>query len=46
MVAALDALQTEMDMLKQLQGETAAELHVLLPSILDRAFRGELLAGL
>jgi hypothetical protein len=30
------------DALKKLQAETAAELDALLPSILDRAFRGEL----
>jgi hypothetical protein len=27
--------------LKQLQAETTAELNALLPSILDRAFKGE-----
>jgi len=27
---------------KRLQAETAAELDALLPSILDRAFKGEL----
>ena len=41
-VAELDALQTEVDRLKALQAETAAELDALLPSILDRAFKGEL----
>lgn len=41
-VAELDALQTEVDRLKELQAETAAELGSLLPSILDRAFKGEL----
>lgn len=41
-VAELDALQTEVDALKRLQAETAAELEALLPSILDRAFKGEL----
>lgn len=35
----LDALQAEVDALKQLQTQTAAELDALLPSILDRAFR-------
>jgi len=30
------------DRLKALQAETAAELDALLPSILDRAFKGEL----
>ena len=32
----------EVDALKCLQGETAAELDALLPSILDKAFKGEL----
>jgi hypothetical protein len=41
-VAELDALQSEVDALKQLQAETAAELDALLPAILDRAFKGEL----
>jgi restriction endonuclease S subunit len=40
-VAELDALQAEMDSLKRLQAETAAELDALLPSILDKAFNGE-----
>ncbi len=41
-VAELDALQAEIDALKRLQSETAAELDALLPAILDRAFKGEL----
>lgn len=41
-VAELDALQAEVDALKRLQSETAAELDALLPAILDRAFKGEL----
>lgn len=41
-VAELDALQTQVDAVKSLQAETAAELDALLPSILDKAFRGEL----
>jgi len=41
-VAELDALQAEVDALKRLQAETAAELDALLPSILDRAFKGEI----
>jgi type I restriction enzyme S subunit len=41
-VAELDALQAKMDALKKLQDETAAELDALLPSILDKAFKGEL----
>jgi type I restriction enzyme S subunit len=41
-VAELDALQAEVDRLKTLQAQTAAELDALLPAILDRAFKGEL----
>jgi type I restriction enzyme, S subunit len=41
-VAELDALQAKVDELKRLQAETQAELDALLPSILDRAFKGEL----
>lgn len=41
-VSELNALQAEMDALKRLQSETAAELDALLPSILDKAFRAEL----
>ena len=41
-VAELDALQAEVDTLKRLQAETAAELDALLPAILDKAFKGEL----
>lgn len=41
-VAELDALQAQVDTLKRLQTETAAELDALLPSILDKAFKGEL----
>lgn len=41
-VAELDALQVEVNALKSAQTETATELDALLPSILDRAFRGEL----
>jgi type I restriction enzyme S subunit len=42
-VAKLNALQAEMDSLKHIQAETSAELDALLPAILDRAFKGELL---
>lgn len=42
LVAELDALQAHVDHLKTLHVETAAELDALLPSILDRAFKGEL----
>ncbi len=38
----LDGLQAKVDVLKKLQAETAAELAALLPSILDKAFKGEL----
>ena len=41
-VAYLDNLQAKVDTLKRLQTETAAELDALLPSILDKAFKGEL----
>jgi len=41
-VAELEALQAEVDALKRLQAAAAAELNALLPSILDRAFKGEL----
>jgi type I restriction enzyme S subunit len=41
-VAYLDGLQAKVDGLKKLQAETADELAALLPSILDKAFKGEL----
>lgn len=41
-VARLHDLQAKTDLLKHLQAETAAELDALLPSILDKAFKGEL----
>lgn len=37
-----DNLQTQVDVLKRLHAETAAELDALMPSILDRAFNGKL----
>jgi type I restriction enzyme S subunit len=37
-----DALCREVDALKRLQAETTAELDALLPSILDKAIKGEL----
>ena len=43
-VAELDALKTEVDALKSLQTETTTELDALLPTILDRVFKGELYA--
>ena len=41
-VAYLDGLQAKVDAVARLQAETAAELDALLPSILDRAFKGDL----
>lgn len=41
-VAYLDDLQAKVDALKKLQAETAIELAALMPSILDKAFKGEL----
>jgi type I restriction enzyme S subunit len=43
-VAYLDGVQAKVDALKALQTQTAAELDALLPSILDKAFKGELVA--
>ncbi len=41
-VAYLNGLQTKVDRVKALQNKTATELDALLPSILDKAFKGEL----
>lgn len=41
-VEYLDGLQAKVDALKKMQAETAAELAAFLPSILDKAFKGEL----
>ena len=41
-MAELGASQARVDFLRRLQAETAAQLDALLPSILDRAFKGEL----
>jgi len=41
-VSHLDELQAKVDSLKALQAQSAAEVDALLPSILDRAFKGEL----
>lgn len=41
-MAELDALQLHVHALKKLQAETATELDAMLPSILDKAFKGEL----
>jgi type I restriction enzyme S subunit len=38
----LDTLQTKSNSLKALHAETHAELEAMLPSILDKAFKGEL----
>ncbi|MBZ0300988.1 MAG: restriction endonuclease subunit S [Anaerolineae bacterium] len=44
-VTYLDHLQFRIDSLMALQAETSAELDALLPSILDKAFKGELEVG-
>lgn len=41
-VAELEESHAQGDALKKLQAETAAELDALLPSILDKAFKGDL----
>jgi len=41
-VTYLDGFQAQVDALKKLQAQTAAQLDALLPAILDRAFKGEL----
>ena len=41
-VAYIDELQTKVSALAQLQAETAEELNALLPSVLDKAFKGKL----
>lgn len=41
-VSYLDDLQANVDAMKRLQADTAAELDALLPSVLDKAFNGEL----
>lgn len=41
-VEYLDSLQSKVDELKKLQAETQKELNALMPSILDKAFKGEL----
>ncbi|MBZ0220883.1 MAG: restriction endonuclease subunit S [Candidatus Methylomirabilis sp.] len=38
-----DSLQAKVDSLKHLQAETSVELDAMLPSVLDKAFKGELL---
>ncbi len=41
-VVHLEKLQTKVNTLSNMQSETAAELDALLPSVLDKAFKGEL----
>ena len=41
-ICDLDGLQAKVNVLKALQGETEKELAALLPSVLDRAFSGQL----
>ncbi len=41
-VSYLDSVQSQINQLKQQQSTASAELDALLPSILDRAFKGEL----
>ena len=38
----LDNVQARLASLRELQSETQEELDALLPSVLDRAFKGEL----
>jgi type I restriction enzyme S subunit len=45
LVSHLEDLQMRMDVSMDLQSKTAAELDALLPSILDKAFKGELLVN-
>ena len=41
-VAYLDELQAKVNALRELQVKSGEELSALLPSVLDRAFKGEL----
>jgi len=41
-VGYLDCLQEKIDELKKLQGKTEKQIEELIPSLLDRAFKGEL----
>jgi type I restriction enzyme S subunit len=41
-ISYLDDLQAQVDELTALRDATQAELDALLPSVLDKAFRGEL----
>jgi len=42
LVAYLDGLQAQVSALREAQVETGKELSALMPSVLDRAFKGEL----
>lgn len=39
---AIAVIEAKVDAVKRLQAETSAELDALLPSVLDKAFKGEL----
>jgi len=41
-VAHLDSVKAKLDSLKNLMAETSAELEAMLPSILDKAFKGNI----
>lgn len=41
-ITCLDRLQEKVEMLKQTQSKTKEELEAIIPTVLDRAFRGEL----
>jgi type I restriction enzyme S subunit len=41
-VAYLDGLQAKVAKLRSLQEQSARELEAMMPSILDKAFKGEL----
>ena len=41
-VAYLDGLQAKVNAVRELQSASGEELSALMPSILDRAFKGEL----
>jgi type I restriction enzyme S subunit len=43
-VSELNALQHKIRAVEALQAQTAVELETLLPAVLDKAFKGELLA--
>jgi len=42
LVAYLDSVQARLALLRESQSATGEELSALLPSVLDRAFKGEL----